>query len=61
MLQPALQVLVLVWVKEVPQACVEGAGDHGDHGAPQSQILVPSTLWLVLQSPVLQPVLQLLV
>ena len=63
MLQPALQVLVLVWVKELPQACVEGAGDHGDHGSSphSSQILVPRTLWLVLQSPVLQPALQLLV
>ena len=60
MLQSALQFLVLVWVKRVSQACVEGAGDHLVHGSsPHStHVLVPLTLRLVEQSPVLQPALQ---
>ncbi len=32
-LQPSLQSLVLVWVKEASQAFVEVAGDHADHGS----------------------------
>ena len=63
-LQPGLQFLVLVWVKEAPHACVEGAGDHSDHWAPQvirrSQYCVPVAPRLVEQSPVLQPALQVL-
>ncbi len=65
-LQPALQSLVLVWVKAVSQACVEGSGDHADQGAvPQTirftQYCVPVAPRLVEQSPVLQPALQVLV
>ena len=62
-LQPALQVLVLVWVKGLSQASVEVAGDHGDHRAgPQgTHSLVPFTLRVVEQSPVLQPASQVLV
>ena len=64
-LQPALQFLVLVWVKVASQACVEGAGDHSDHcSVPQlicvSQYCVPLAPRLVEQSPVLQPALQVL-
>ena len=64
-LQPALQFLVLVWVKETSQAWVEAAGDHSDHWAvPQvisvSQYCVPVAPRLVEQSPVLQPALQVL-
>ena len=66
MLQPALQSLVLVWVKTASQACVEESGDHADQGAvPQTirstQYCVPVAPRLVEQSPVLQPALQVLV
>ena len=65
-LQPALQSLVLVWVKTASQACVEGSGDHADQGAvPQTirftQYCVPVAPRLVEQSPVLHPALQVLV
>ena len=65
-LQPALQSLVLIWVKTASQACVEGSGDHADQGAvPQTirftQYCVPVAPRLVEQSPVLHPALQVLV
>ena len=63
-LQPGLQVLVIVWVKVVPQACVDASGDHADQSAPQtirvSQYRVPVAPRSVVQSPVLQPGLQVL-
>ena len=63
-LQPGLQVLVIVWVKVVSQACVDTSGDHADQLAPQtirvSQYRVPVAPRLVEQSPVLQPGLQVL-
>ena len=65
-LQPALQSLVLVWVKTASHACVEGSGDRADQGAvPQTirftQYCVPVAPRLVEQSPVLHPALQVLV